>query len=132
MMIQQVLDFGLVVLIWIVQIIIYPSFSYYKAEDLSKWHGNYTRNFTFIVLPLMTGQLGIHLYEIISEFTLLRVGILLMILLIWLNTFLYAVPLHQRISDKQDIAGACKALTRINWYRTALWTLVFILGLFVA
>jgi hypothetical protein len=130
MLIQQVLDFGLVVLIWIVQIIIYPSFSYYKEEDLSKWHDKYTRNITLIVLPLMTGQLGIHLYEIINAFTLLRLSALILIALIWFNTFLYAVPLHQRISDNLDIAKTCIELTRINWYRTILWSLVFILGLF--
>jgi hypothetical protein len=131
MMIQQVIDFGLVVLIWIVQIIVYPSFSYYKLEDLSKWHEKYTRNITLIVLPLMTVQLGIHLYEIISALSFLRLVILIMILLIWINTFLYSVPLHKRISGNVDMAGACRDLSRINWYRTVLWTLVFVLGFFV-
>ena len=130
MLIQHVVDFGLVVLIWIVQIIIYPSFSYYKEEDLSRWHDKYTRNITLIVLPLMTGQLAIHLYEIISSFTFLRFAVLVMIILIWFNTFLYAIPLHKRISDNKDIPRTCRELTRINWYRTVLWTLVFVLGLF--
>lgn len=130
-MLIQIADFGLVVLIWIVQLVIYPGFKYYRDEDLSRWHSTYTRNVTWIVLPLMAGQLGIHLYEIIGQFTTMRLVVLLMILIVWLNTFFYAVPLHQRISDNDDISGACKALTRVNWYRTMLWTLVFVIGLFV-
>jgi hypothetical protein len=130
MMIQHIIDFGLVVLIWIVQLIIYPGFSYYKAEDLHNWHGKYTRNITLIVMPLMIGQLSIHLYEIVDTFTLSRLAILVLISFIWLNTFLFAIPLHKRISDKIAIAEACIALTRVNWYRTILWTLVFVLGLF--
>lgn len=130
MMIQQIFDFGLVVLIWMVQLIIYPSFVYYKVEDLFKWHNTYTKNITWIVLPLMVGQLGIHLYEIILAFSFFKLAILLMILLVWINTFFYAVPLHQRISDNDDIACACRALIRVNWNRTVLWTVIFILGLF--
>lgn len=131
MMIRHIIDFGLVVLIWIVQIIVYPGFSYYKPEDLCKWHGQYTRKITLIVLPLMSIQLSIHLYEIVSSFSFFRLALLMMILLAWVNTFLYSVPLHKRIFNNEDIAETCTALTRINWYRTVLWSLVFILGFFV-
>ncbi|MFT7429007.1 MAG: hypothetical protein ACI9IZ_001504, partial [Nonlabens sp.] len=37
-LLQLLVDFGLVVLIWIVQLIIYPSFLYYGSKTLNKWH----------------------------------------------------------------------------------------------
>ncbi|MEO1009857.1 MAG: hypothetical protein AAFX53_01035 [Bacteroidota bacterium] len=50
-------DFGLVVLIWSVQLIIYPSFQFYNPIELLLWHGIYVHRITYVVLPLMVGQL---------------------------------------------------------------------------
>ena len=40
--VRLLLDFGLMVLIWIVQLVIYPGLCYYKSEDLGNWHKIYT------------------------------------------------------------------------------------------
>ena len=55
--IRLICDSGLLILIWMVQLVIYPSFSYYKQEDLFKWHETYTKRIAVIVIPLMLGQL---------------------------------------------------------------------------
>ena len=40
--IRSVVDFGAVVLIWLVQLVIYPSFLHYAESDLVNWHKIYT------------------------------------------------------------------------------------------
>ncbi|MDN5217532.1 hypothetical protein QQ020_36000 [Fulvivirgaceae bacterium BMA12] len=122
-------DFGLVVLIWMVQLIVYPGFGYYDEQRLRSWHKKYTTYITVIVMPLMIGQVVTHLTDIIEAFTLLKLITAIMILVIWLITFLYAVPLHRKIDKGKDIDQTILSLLRINWYRTILWTLVFCLQL---
>ncbi len=39
--IRLLLDFGLVVLIWMIQGIVYPSFLDYNTENLAVWHRKY-------------------------------------------------------------------------------------------
>lgn len=122
-------DFGLVILIWITQLIVYPSFTYFSPENLYAWHQKYTAAITIIVMPLMIGQLVLHGYQIYNEMNWLRVVALVLILLAWANTFFYAVPLHNQISESNDALKAANSLIRINWYRTVLWSLTFLLGL---
>ena len=84
-------DFGLVVLIWLVQLVVYPGFKYYQREQLLKWHPLYTVQITFVVLPLMFGQLilsVIQLWERLDWYT----GIsFIVIVLLWGLTFLQFV-----------------------------------------
>jgi hypothetical protein len=56
---RQLIDFGLVVLLWLVQWIIYPSFLQVAPERLVDWHANYTQRMGYIVAPMMFGQLGL-------------------------------------------------------------------------
>ena len=68
-LLQLLVDFGLVVLIWIVQLIIYPSFLYYNSNTLSKWHKTYTGRITTIVAPLMIAQIAIAAYLLLTKGT---------------------------------------------------------------
>ena len=61
------IDFGLVVLIWMIQLIVYPSFLHYTTTNLIKWHRKYTPLIGYIVGPLMLLQLGISIYQISIE-----------------------------------------------------------------
>ena len=63
-LIRLLLDFGLMVLIWIVQLVIYPGLCYYKNEDLGKWHKIYTQRIGVIVGPLMIAQLAVTRAEV--------------------------------------------------------------------
>jgi len=44
-------DFGMLILIWLVQLIIYPSFQYSARESFIQWHEKYTGLITLVVLP---------------------------------------------------------------------------------
>ena len=125
----KIVDFGLVVLIWIVQLVIYPGFYYYEKEALLKWHAKYTGYISVIVMPLMLGQLGLHIYWIFEDLNVIRGIVLIMILANWAVTFLVAVPLHGNISNGKDLVYSLQSLVRTNWIRTILWTIVFVTSL---
>ena len=123
------IDFGFLVLIWAVQLVIYPSFSYYSSANLFNWHKNYTQRVTIIVLPLMFSQLIItiiQLWNIQDWYTIIS---LLVLVILWLLTFLIFVPLHQSIDNKAPIENVCFKLESKNWIRTLLWTLLFTISI---
>ena len=126
---RLLIDFGFVVLIWAVQLVIYPSFGFYSRENLYKWHRSYTIRVTFIVLPLMFSQLVlavIQLWQTQNWYTILSA---IVILMLWLLTFLIFVPLHQSIDNNVPIENVCNKLVYKNWMRTLLWTFLFVLSI---
>lgn len=129
-MYTRLIDFGLFILIWMVQLIAYPSFRFFVKSDLSDWHDYYTKMITLFVVPLMFGQLGLHLYGMIkSAFSWVQVVAFVMILAVWLITFMKAVPLHGQIGNGVNVQTGIESLIRVNWIRTVLWTLVFLLSM---
>lgn len=128
---RLLIDFGLVVLIWIVQRIVYPSFLHYHPKDLINWHSAYTSRFTFIVMPLMLGQLGISIYQLIMKVDPYTVLSLIIIVLIWLSTFLQFVPIHTEISKGKVNQNMLDSLVKKNWIRTFLWTALFLYSMLV-
>ena len=126
--VQLLLDFGLVVLIWIIQLIVYPSFLYYRNENLVAWHRKYTSRFSFIVIPLMFGQLGVSIYQVITFANLYTVLGLVIILLIWISTFLQFVPIHSNITKGIASEKMLNSLVTKNWLRTSLWSLLFVIN----
>jgi hypothetical protein len=117
------------VLIWMVQLLIYPGFKYFEHEQLIIWHAKYTRNMTFIVMPLMLIQLLLHSYTTYMGFNLIQLLTLVLVILSWILTFTIFVPLHQKISnnrfEKQDLLH----LDSFNWWRTTIWSVIFVLAL---
>jgi len=128
--IRLLLDFGLVVLIWIIQRIVYPSFLHYNTENLVRWHRIYTSRFSAIVIPLMFGQLGISIYQVFTNTNLYTVSSLVIIILIWISTFAIFVPIHAIISNENSSESDLVSLVNKNWMRTILWTLLFIYSFF--
>lgn len=119
-------DTGLLVLIWMVQLIVYPSFLFYGKEKLQYWHSIYVKRISFIVIPLMFGQTlvaGYQLYQGISTYTL---GSIFLILAVWALTFLLFVPRHNAISNSSYTRKTLTELVSLNWYRTLVWTLILL------
>ncbi len=127
----KLVDFGLVVLTWMVQLVVYPSFMYYDKASMVKWHVPYTQNITYIVMPLMLGQVVLHAWGAFQDFSYVRLIALVMVVATWAITFLYAVPLHGKIGAGVDLNDAIQTLIRVHWIRTALWTLIFLLTMFL-
>ncbi|MEM8999576.1 MAG: hypothetical protein AAGB24_04875 [Bacteroidota bacterium] len=127
---RLLVDFGLVVLIWLVQLVIYPSFREYNRQNLMKWHAIYTTRVTYVVFPLMLGQLilvSIQTFQYQSLYNLLS---LIIIAILWALTFALFIPLHQQISRGTFNDVTLKKLVIFNWWRTLLWSIVGSWGLF--
>ncbi|MEM6893962.1 MAG: hypothetical protein AAF554_09750 [Bacteroidota bacterium] len=121
---QLFFDSGTFVLIWMVQLVIYPSFLFYTTADLITWHKTYTVRITIIVMPLMVGQLFLALYALYEELSVISVARGILILLIWILTFLIFVPIHNNIQAGKFDTLLLRKLVQSNWFRTLLWTLV--------
>jgi len=95
------INFGLVVLIWMVQLIIYPSFLYYETKNLVIWHQKYTGQITIIVAPLMFAQLGLSVLEAYSNLAALSIAQLSLVIFAWFFTFVFFVLTHNKLSEGQ-------------------------------
>lgn len=124
-------DVGLLVLIWLVQLVIYPSFKYYTQENLKKWHEIYTSRITFVVLPLMLSQITLSIILLLkSDWDFFHIVDFILVLLTWISTFIVFVPLHQNIDRNKRISKSVFKLIKYNWFRTLLWSFIAILTFF--
>ena len=129
-LIRLLFDFGMVVLIWLVQLVIYPGLCYYNDRDVVRWHERYTPSVSYVVMPLMIGQLLVSIFQIYQLQNTYTVISLAIILSLWLSTFIQFVPLHSSISSATDCSQVTQKLVRLNWLRTALWSFLFIWSLY--
>jgi hypothetical protein len=128
--ISLLIDAGLVVLIWMVQLIVYPSFKYYKPENLLIWHQKYTDRLAVIVIPLMLSQLVFAIFNAFNLVTFTSIFTLSIVLFLWIFTFLGFVPLHSKISDGNANQRILNLLIQRNWIRTFLWTALLLFHVF--
>lgn len=125
-LLRILLDFGMLVLIWLVQLVIYPSFRYYTPMDLHRWHKKYMSNSPIVIIPLMLGQLVItciQLYQDQNSYTIISLAL---ILILWAHTFYRFVPLHDAIKNTEKPNKITLKLVNLNWWRTFLWSLLFV------
>jgi hypothetical protein len=112
-------------LIWFVQVVHYPLFSYVGGASFIPFHTAHARLTTLVVGPLMVveavtsvGLLWMRPAGVAAG--LLWTGVLLVALL-WATTFLLAVPRHAGLAGGFDPAVHA-GLVAINWVRTIAWT----------
>ena len=127
-----IVDFGLFILIWLVQTIIYPSFQYCEEQHRRTWHNTYTGLITVFVVPLMFGQVGIVGWQILFDPSAAHVIAGLLVFACWVVTFAWSVPQHSKIAAATSLDSSNRAVRRLiisNWPRTLLWTAVLVLGI---
>jgi hypothetical protein len=129
--ISILVDAGLVVLIWMVQLIIYPSFTYYKSENLIKWHQKYTSRLAVVVVPLMLTQLALAIVAVFLSFNFTTIFTAVIVLFLWIFTFLSFAPLHSKISAGNTNQNLLKLLIQRNWLRTFFWSLLLVFHLII-
>lgn len=120
---------ALCVLIWIVQLVVYPGFNYYSESNIKRWHKVYTTRITFIVLPLMVSQLGVYAYTSLYSPSYRSIGVFALVVATWVVTFLISVPLHNGIDKRSNSREERTRLVDTNWIRTLLWTLILVLSM---
>jgi hypothetical protein len=111
-------------LIWLVQLVHYPSFLYSSPEFFPRYHQFHTRAISMIVAPSMGLELiaSLAYLAIAQKITPLYWISILFLVLVWGVTFLVAVPLHNSLAGNYDIVQIQK-LININWWRTIGWSM---------
>jgi len=121
--------------IWVIQIVQYPFFSYIEKADFRAYHAAYTFWITPIVAPLMIAELFTSILILFYppayiDYKLLVCGLILTVA-VWLSTMIIQVPLHNQLAAGFD-AETHDSLVKTNWIRTIAWSLRAVLVLFYA
>ena len=115
-------SFWMCAIIWFVQVVHYPLFltvPKFNRIEFSQKHQFYI---SFLVMPAMVievvtlGYCG-QLYG----YSTLWLGLTILLILIWLSTFLLQVPCHQQLLHNPT-DSVCHRLVQTNWIRTWLWS----------
>jgi hypothetical protein len=122
---QLASTWAMVGLIWFVQLVHYPLFARIEATHFPEFEQDHQRRTGWIVAPLMLteGVSAVGLVWISTSTTdrLLASIALAMLVAIALSTFLWQVPLHERLSRGWN-SEVHQRLVQSNWLRTILWT----------
>lgn len=120
--IQLWLTIALCTLIWFIQIVHYPSFVFYDANNFKNGMLAHQKRISYLVIPLMLSELIISFWSIYLEPNLNNSILLGLIFFIWVSTYFLQVPIHTLLAHKKDQHLISK-LVQTNWIRTILWSL---------
>lgn len=122
---QLASTWAMVGLIWFVQLVHYPLFARIEPTRFPAFEQDHQRRTGWIVAPLMLaeGLSAVGLVWISASITdrVLASIALALLLVVWLSTFLWQVPLHERLSRGWN-SEVHQRLVHSNWLRTVLWT----------
>lgn len=125
--IRLFVDTALWMLIWMTQLIVYPSFTYLKAEAVCRWHPLYTKRISVLVAPLMLFQLFFTSFQLFDSPSYYEIGSFVLVVLTFLITFFKAVPKHSAVEvNPAQVTEIFKALVAINRQRTIIYTLLLL------
>ena len=113
----------MVSIIWLVQILHYPTFLYIDIERYTEFQNFHMKNISFVIIPLMlleflTGFFLLFFVGEIDFYFSISFGLLV---LLWLITALFFSKYHSALSNKYE-RGIILKLIRLNWVRTFFWT----------
>lgn len=121
-LIQLALSWALLSLIWVIQIVHYPTFNYLEGKSFRPFHRHHTRSISYIVMPLMVAELGLTGWMFWHDrLNLVLLLMLIAVVSIWCSTIFIQMPLHRQLA-KRRTKTAIKELIQSNWIRTVLWT----------
>jgi fatty-acid desaturase len=127
--------FFLTGVIWVVQLVQYPSFAFIARGTFTKYHDDYRFWITPVVAPamifeLLTSAFLVYYTPANINSKLVWLGLALTVL-VWASTFFIQVPLHEKLARGFD-AETHAALVNTNWLRTASWSARSLLVLYFA
>ena len=121
-------DFAMCVFLWIVQLIIYPSFRHLKRSDFQYWHSRYMKMVGLLMGPIMIIQIVLISYVSYSEPNNVNLLKLLLLMMCWLLTLVCSIPMHRKLEQAILIEDSIERLIRSNWFRTLLWMFIFLMN----
>jgi len=116
-------SWGLFILIWLVQIMIYPGLARIPSNDFVNYHEWYVTRITMVVLPLMICEIIIAIAWFFLQdnlfYPIVAGGL---VTLVWCSTFAFQVPIHKSLQAGKD-KSKIRRLVATNWIRTVAWSL---------
>ena len=119
--IQMAATWGMVGVIWFVQVVHYPLFAAVGTSEFTAYEQQHQRLTTYVVAPLMLSEFATATAFVWLRPTGVPVAVALTGLVIWASTFVWQVPAHERLSQGFD-APTHRWLVNSNWLRTVLWS----------
>ena len=117
-------------IIWVIQLLHYPTFNFIREDDYVEFQHFHMQRISFIVIPVMITEL-ISCFMLVYYFrSYLLILCLIILLVIWLITFVFFTKLHQSLLSGYDKMIVDK-LVQINWSRTVLWSLRLIILIYI-
>ena len=110
--------------IWVIQLLHYPSFHFVQKSDYPKFQQFHMSRISLIVIPAMIIEFitGILMLQFGFSSNFLFISSLVILITIWGITFIFFTKMHQvLISGYNEII--VNRLISINWSRTLLWSL---------
>ena len=104
----------------LVQIIIYPSFKDPDFKNFNSFHLSYSNKMFYIVAPIMLTELFSSLFLVYKNPSKTYLISIFFLLLIWLLTFLFIVPIHNFLSANHS-KKKVQRMIRLNGMRTFFW-----------
>ena len=113
----------MVSIIWIIQILHYPTFLFVDKKHYTEFQKFHMKNISYLVIPIMLVELltGLSILlkiKMINFYFFASFGLLI---LIWLITALFFSKFHSELSNKYNRDTILK-LIRLNRIRTFFWT----------
>ena len=131
---NRIIASGLLVLIWTVQLVIYPSFKHVSPERFVDWHYRYTGLITWVVAPLFLGQIAAGCWLVWDRSSTpvspSEAAFLILCGLGWVFTFAYSVPCHREL-QKGPSEAKIRRLILTNGLRTAAWSAAWICSMWL-
>ncbi|MEK9772411.1 MAG: hypothetical protein VW907_01795 [Opitutae bacterium] len=116
------IDFAIFILIWLVQVVVYPVFREIPPDRFARWHPHYCTKIGWFVLPLMLAQLLGTLSNCFFVGDDLSWAKILCVLVALVVTFLISAPCHRRLIREGKTDHVVERLIRTNRWRTIAWT----------
>ncbi len=117
--------------IWVIQLVHYPSFKYVNESDYIIFQKYHMSNISYIVFPVMFTELITALIILFfGEKSLFFVLSLICLFLIWVITGVLFTKYHSILKEGKDLM-IIEKMIKANWIRALLWTMRLIMILFV-
>jgi hypothetical protein len=126
---RNLFDFGIVIVVWLAQVIMYPSLAHIERDAFVSWHRKYSSRIAFFVIPLLCGQAIIVGILVCYDASFLSVLSAALISFCWVSTFGLSVPCHAKLQRSGKDISVIRRLVWTNLIRTILWSLVFLIGI---
>jgi len=114
-------------LIWTIQVVHYPLFALVGAEGWLRYEAEHQRRITRVVLPLMVANVVLAITLVVQHAEPLALANAALVVGLFAVTGAVYAPLHGELA-RAFAPERIRDLVRLNWLRTAGWTVQLVVA----